>query len=356
MRKTCPIVLPEQNFSHHNHTVQSAVKMPKTRSIESQPLFLNNQNAKASANEYITANTSTNTMPNNMHSLSTIALQDSEDDDDDDDNEKNYCFDRTIQATPISTTNNQMPSTSIDDRIDCSSDSTVKPMTELNSLNNEFFNSILTHQQQQQQQRFYPSQATTAITIEPLMQRLSNDSNCTAEDVDNESSSRNTIESNRPRQMGRRSEMRSRIVSITAERSAEGNQVNFIIVIVTWIFVYLKLSLFSSTQRIIVSCDGSANVQNVVCAPCSTPTAIQSNSCVQPSTAILNSGLRTTSQRLSNQSRQFTVSEPSSGCSSRNPSPVSLASSSESSSTDGGCQQMVATTTSVTSDSNIRYV
>lgn len=35
------------------------------------------------------------------------------------------------------------------------------------------------------------------------------------------------VDGSRPRQMGRRSEFRSRVVSITAERTSEGNQVNW---------------------------------------------------------------------------------------------------------------------------------
>lgn len=82
----------------------------------------------------------------------------------------------------------------------------ITPTPDLHSLNNEFLTSILTS----------PRATCEENSIEahsPECRTMLNDYN-----VNNEIA--------RPRQMGRRSEVRSRIVSITAERNAAGNQVS----------------------------------------------------------------------------------------------------------------------------------
>lgn len=212
MRKTCPIVLPEQNIDHRLTTAIQPIA--SISPCETQPLFLNqkaNAIVKTSANDITNAN---------------IVAQ-SNDTDEDDENAR-YCFSRTMQPAATTTSdcfsanaNMQMPSTSatIADHIDsiecCANDSTTTQLTDLNSFDNEtfFLNSIL------QAQHFYPAPSSHSeiVAIEPNRVDLESDaSDCV----------RATTESNRPRQMGRRSEMRSRIVSITAERNAEGNQVS----------------------------------------------------------------------------------------------------------------------------------
>lgn len=80
-------------------------------------------------------------------------------------------------------------------------DETQSP--ELNSLNNEFLNTILATQYQS-------TAAEPSAGVSDATNCMNND---TVDDL------------TRPRQLGRRSEARSRIVSITAERNAEGSQV-----------------------------------------------------------------------------------------------------------------------------------
>lgn len=123
--------------------------------------------------------------------------------------------------------NNQMSSTS-----NLSNDDVIRSnvneydrsydLPELNSLNNEFLNTILTSQQ---------NIIHNNVQISPMQSNHLIDSNYVVNlDIDMAATAASSAiaysDDTRPRQLGRRSEMRSRIVSITAERSAEGNQVN----------------------------------------------------------------------------------------------------------------------------------
>lgn len=79
------------------------------------------------------------------------------------------------------------------------------PAADLHSLNNEFLTTILTSPRATCEENAIEAQS-------PESRTMLNDCNVNSEIA-------------RPRQMGRRSEVRSRIVSITAERNAAGNQV-----------------------------------------------------------------------------------------------------------------------------------
>lgn len=87
------------------------------------------------------------------------------------------------------------------------------PTTDSNSLNTDFLNNYLMTQQQQQQPHEHEQPDTLTLNA--------NENQLNVNLLENEV----TNEMARPRQMGRRAEIRPRIVSITAECCAEGNQV-----------------------------------------------------------------------------------------------------------------------------------
>lgn len=149
-------------------------------------------------------------------------------------NNENYCFNETMSSSSSSPTNaclfqtnnssnNEMPALQNvnSDHIVVLSNDISNQLPELSSLNNEFLNTILTPPNYQQ------SSSNSSTNIHSLSQHETN----FVHNIDEESGRTSTttvagFDESRPRQLGRRSEMRSRIVSITAERSAEGNQVN----------------------------------------------------------------------------------------------------------------------------------
>lgn len=198
MRKTCPIVLPEQ-------------------STQKDSMYsLNSESAS-----------SLTTLPNDLNDT-IIGFMDI------DEHNGNYCYDDTATESTLSTNScllsnnhdndNQMQITTsrqndhghghTNEYTSCNNQ-----LPELNSLNNEFLNTILTTTQPYQQSSSNNPNNSSIIRTE----ELSDDSNLT--NVDGECGV-TIFDESRPRQLGRRSEARSRIVSITAERNAEGNQVN----------------------------------------------------------------------------------------------------------------------------------
>lgn len=217
MRKTCPIVLPEQNSPKNaqRHPMRNASITRTSSSAAANRLMLSNVN---STNQLCRPNCN--------------------------ENNENYCFNETMSSSSStsssltntclfqsnSSSNNQISELQ-NDHVVLSNDNTNQ-LPELSSLNNEFLNTILTTPNYQQ------SNLNSSTNIQSLSQHETN----FVHDIDEESvrittapvtavavssaSSAALLDESRPRQLGRRSEMRSRIVSITAERNAEGNQVN----------------------------------------------------------------------------------------------------------------------------------
>lgn len=191
MRKTCPIVIPDQNQP----------KDTNQRSTIHQTLTINNE---SHANDQAT-------IENNV----------------------NYYFDdTTAPQMAVATTsngylfatneNNEMPSTSNPQmehfhHHNNNSYDRTNQLPELSSLNNEFLTTILTTQN-------YPLPTMLNVYSSPSHSDHLTDSNYV--NIDEDLIRPPQYDDTRPRQLGRRSEMRSRIVSITAERNAEGNQVN----------------------------------------------------------------------------------------------------------------------------------
>lgn len=198
MRKTCPIDLPEQHSSKdamHN-AFRSTAHIPRSLSSSSS--------SSANRSNSIVNVTSTN------------------------ENNENYCSNETMTSSTTSSNtfllshnheNNEMSMIS-DQHTDHSLSNQYidnhDQLPELNSLNNEFLNTILTTTNYQQ--NVGNSNANT--------NSLQHETNF-LHNMEDDSDSMTAFEDSRPRQLGRRSEMRSRIVSITAERNAEGNQVSF---------------------------------------------------------------------------------------------------------------------------------
>lgn len=180
MRKTCPILIPDQQAINHRSQIPSP----------------NHQYQNDGASDFTIDSSDIDSVDNNVNYRF--------DDDDDDDQMA------TTSHGYLLTDNNEMPSTSAHPSTD---NNRIDQLPELNSLNNEFLNTILTTQSYQPQTVALPSQS------EHL-----NDSNYVG-NIDDDVIRTTQYDDTRPRQLGRRSEMRSRIVSITAERSAEGNQV-----------------------------------------------------------------------------------------------------------------------------------
>lgn len=89
-------------------------------------------------------------------------------------------------------------------------------INDLDSLNNEILTTILTTQLYQDTTDASSMRATHSSDRNSMSL---GDSDCGVATM---------VDEMRPRQLGRRSETRSRVVSITAERSSEGNQVNVI--------------------------------------------------------------------------------------------------------------------------------
>lgn len=194
MRKTCPIVLPEQNS-------------PKDASTHIARTL-----SSSTANRSHISVSDFNT-DGNFTSVMNAAK-----------NNEDYCFNDPI--TPSKTFANA-------DLLSHSEDNEMTPITnnhqhhfllneydsrhelpELSSLNNEFLNTILSTPNYQQssaspRERIYSSQRETNCG------HIEEDTECVT-----------ASEESRPRQLGRRSEMRSRIVSITAEPNSEGNHVS----------------------------------------------------------------------------------------------------------------------------------
>lgn len=193
MRKTCPIVMPEQN-SPKDATRYRNTSIARTSSSMSSQQYTNRLSRSNCGG-----------------------------------NNDNYCFTGTIAAPATSTpclfqlNNNQM---SPNDHVLSTECDGQNQLPELSSLNSEFLSTILTTPNYEQ--------SCSNSSVNMLSQHETN----FVHDIDEESGRMATataqatavattpFEESRPRQLGRRSEMRSRIVSITAERNAEGNQVS----------------------------------------------------------------------------------------------------------------------------------
>lgn len=234
MRKTCPIVLPEQNSptdaisSSHpqtptHYTVRPA-QIARTTSAMSSPSQRSNS---------VLLTGSVGSFGNDNYNYSEIRTPSPMPSDDDEDNDLN----------------NGMPSTlngmgQQHDRMDYNGHN---QLPELSALNSEFLTTILSPTPNYQAKSSNSSQRNSNSTgvNRANMHHETNlvhigrsgcdgggdgagsnsDSNSTESAVIAAITS-TTCEDFRPRQMGRRSEIRSRIVSITAERIAEGNPVS----------------------------------------------------------------------------------------------------------------------------------
>lgn len=197
MRKTCPVVIPEQNLQNNIVSHPQAEHQSYTNAIS--------------------------------HDLRNIAPKEFTNDSHDPiETNGNYCHDAAMlqmeSPTPrtLATTSsseyflgddeyNQMPSTSsFQNGNNCDNEfNRTNQLPELSSLNNEFLNTILTTQQNETNVHRSPSHLGNGV------------------DDDASRNATTTYDDTRPRQLGRRSEIRSRIVSITAERCSEGNQVKY---------------------------------------------------------------------------------------------------------------------------------
>lgn len=205
MRKTCPIDLPEQHLS--KDAMQNAF-----RTVHSP------RSSSSTANR---SNTIATEFASNTNQTTDFNVSNT------DENNDNYCFNETMMPSTITSTNaalllhsenNDTPMISERPREHVLSNEydTSNQLPELSSLNNEFLNTILATPNFQQS-------VTTANTNTNSLQH---ESNFVHNHIEEDSDCATAFEDSRPRQWGRRSEMRSRILSITAECNAEGNQVS----------------------------------------------------------------------------------------------------------------------------------
>lgn len=256
MRKTCPIVLPEQNspkdaisppspLSPSQYAIRplqiarttSAVST-STRSNALVTDFTNSTNA-TNANRSASNFGNENYNYTEIRTPSTTSTDDymlmhSDDDVDDDD-----VVDDGRGA------NNEMPSTlnGIGQQRDLIDYDGNNQLPELSSLNSEFLNTILSTPNYQQSSNLSHSN-NTSVNRAPMHHETNfvhNSSSIEQNRIENAALSSVTttaaaantstaFDDSRPRQLGRRSEMRSRIVSITAERmNAEGNPVSVVL-------------------------------------------------------------------------------------------------------------------------------
>lgn len=206
MRKTCPIILPEQNPP--KDVAPNANREARiTRSLSSA-------NRSHLSTTPMTANDDWATNFSDNFGISNA-----------DGNNGNFCFNEIAPSSmPTSTNaclladteNNQMSSTS---SVQCDHVLANSPnqLPELSSLNNAILSTILTTHNYQQSNEI--SGANNQLAFSPQHETHF------GQNSEEESVHTTSFEESRPRQLGRRSEIRSRIVSITAERNAEGNQV-----------------------------------------------------------------------------------------------------------------------------------
>lgn len=212
MRKTCPIDLPDQNPPRD--TTQYAIRRPTAQIARTL----------SSANR---SSVSTNDFTTNVNFSSNLFVPNV------DGNNENYCFNETMTPSTMtanallltSNGNNHSPTTSSgqpDQHVLSNEYDSPSQLPELSSLNNEFLNTILAtpNYQQPNSNLNTNSNSNSNASIHSLQHETN-----FVHNIDEESDCVTAFEESRPRQFGRRSEMRSRIVSITAERSAEGNQV-----------------------------------------------------------------------------------------------------------------------------------
>lgn len=122
----------------------------------------------------------------------------------------------TICASPILQNNGQLSANntnSIQSQHQ-SVDHAENQANDVDSLNNEILTTILSTQLYQDSSDLASINGSHSVDRRSII-LSSNDYGLPA-----------MVDGSRPRQMGRRSEFRSRVVSITAERTSEGNQVN----------------------------------------------------------------------------------------------------------------------------------
>lgn len=211
MRKTCPIILPEQNPP--KDVAPNANREARiTRSLSSA----NRSNLSTTS---MTANVDWSTNFSDNFGISNA-----------DGNNGNFCFNEiTPSSMPTATNaclladseNNQMSSTSSVqcDHVLANQYDGPNQLPELSSLNNAILSTILTTHNYQQSNEISSANNQLASPQHETHETHFGHNN------EEESVHTTSFEESRPRQLGRRSEIRSRIVSITAERNAEGNQV-----------------------------------------------------------------------------------------------------------------------------------
>lgn len=226
MRKTCPIVLPEQNLPKDMSSPHAITRTTSAVSSSSSPLrshgLLTDFNANSAGGNFGSDNynytefrtptqASTNNYMTIMHS----------DDNDDDVHE-----------------NNEFPSTlnGLGEQCDAINHDGHNQLPELSSLNSEFLNTILSATPNYRKSSNSNQSNNTSVNHTSMHPETNFIQNSNTNSNSNESNgidsaataviTSTTCDGSRPRQLGRRSEMRSRIVSITAERIAEGNPVS----------------------------------------------------------------------------------------------------------------------------------
>lgn len=262
MRKTCPIVLPEQNspkdaISSSQYAVRPA-QIARTTSAVS---------TSSRANALVTDLTNT-TNNNNTINANRTAVHFGNDN-------YNYTEIRSDdgggggggdgdEVDEDDGANNAMPSILNGigqqcDRIDYDGNN---QLPELSSLNSEFLNTILSTPNYQQSSNLSHN-SNTSVNCAPMHHETNfvhnNINNGIEQDFNDRTAAAATAAANtsitfddsRPRQLGRRSEMRSRIVSITAEHIAEGNPVSVVVLsVICSPFFVLSIKRMKETSNI----------------------------------------------------------------------------------------------------------
>lgn len=254
MRKTCPIVLPDQNSPKNATSLpptstsplpssQYAVRAAQIARTTSAVSTSARSNALvtdfSSATNTTNANRPANHFGNDNYSYTEIRSDGGEDEYD-------------------GGANNEMPSTlngigQQSDRIDYDGNN---QLPELSSLNSEFLNTILSAPNYQQSSNLNHSNGVSG-SCAPMHHETNfvHNNNISIEQDCSDNAAATAaattsiaFDDSRPRQLGRRSEMRSRIVSITAEHIAEGNPVCALCYLYVFLIVQMHTG-FSSPQN-----------------------------------------------------------------------------------------------------------
>lgn len=247
MRKTCPIVLPEQNSPK-----DAISSLPPTSPLSSSQYAVRPAQIARTASA-VSTSTRTNALVTDFTSTANTNITNANRSANDN---YNYTEIRSYDEDGCDGggggggggedyendgVNNEMPSTlngigQQRDRIDYDGNN---QLPELSSLNSEFLNTILSTPNYQHQSSNLSHNSSASVNCAPMHHETNfvHNDNSIEQDCNDSApalaiaaaAAANTsivFDDSRPRQLGRRSEMRSRIVSITAEHIAEGNPVS----------------------------------------------------------------------------------------------------------------------------------